>query len=154
MTHRCVRVVLCGSNHGSSYVLPLLADDPEFRGALRADDGPFLRDYQATVGALRRDAGVHRGPGAPRLDITALLARGSRRSRQLAADLQVPLATSVASIAETPDLAVVAVPDPSGGGDIALEFLERGVSVLQEHPVSVAHVRRALRQARATRCSY
>jgi thiazolinyl imide reductase len=136
-------------------VLPILVDDPAFARALRADDRELWRSYRTALGALRRDAGLGtRGRGV-RATLVGLVARGSRRSRALAADVGVPMVSSVAeAVEERPDLAIVAVPDGAGGGAMALEFLDRGVAVLQEHPVASARVARCLRAAQRSRCAY
>lgn len=78
--------------------------------------------------------------------IVALLARGSRRSHQLAESLGVPLYRDAAAV-DSVDAACVAI----GGEDgtrVARDFLRRGIHVLQEHPVGSKDAAGTMRIAR------
>lgn len=91
---------------------------------------------------------------APGFEPAGILARGSDRSRALARRWGVPLHTS---IPEDVDVACVVVRAGSLGGagtELALEFLRRGVHVLQEQPVTGDELARCLREARRTGTAY
>lgn len=71
-------------------------------------------------------------------ELVGLLAKGSERSRQCAARFGVPLYTDAAQLPGGIDLACVVLRSGvmgGGGSELALALLERGISVLQEHPV-------------------
>ncbi|WP_277212240.1 Gfo/Idh/MocA family oxidoreductase [Isoptericola croceus] len=92
----------------------------------------------------------------PALRLVAILGRGSVASRELAARYDVPLVGSVADCPPT-DLACVAVGSTIQGGagsEIATAWMERGVSVVQEHPVHPRELADLLRTARRTGTSY
>lgn len=76
----------------------------------------------------------------------ALLARGSERSRALAAAHGVALSTSAEETAKTVDLACLALPPAPAE---ALTLLRAGVPVLCEHPQTRGFVEDALAAARA-----
>jgi thiazolinyl imide reductase len=83
---------------------------------------------------------------APRRYVVAgLLGRGSHRSRNLAQRLRVPLWRSAAEIPPHVKLACVAL--GIDGESVTLEILNRGVSVLCEHPVRPDFLRTALKLA-------
>ena len=92
-----LKVLLCGSHYGRSY-LPALEASP------------------------------------PAYELVGLLARGSLRSQELAAELRIPLVRSVSELRGTVDIACAAL-GVSGCGQV-LELLERSTSVLCEHPQS------------------
>lgn len=71
--------------------------------------------------------------GAPDVSVAAVVGRGSASSRAQAERHGVAYATDPASVTEV-DAAVVAVGGQAGVG-LAEHFLQRGVPVLQEHPV-------------------
>jgi thiazolinyl reductase component of yersiniabactin synthetase len=79
-----------------------------------------------------------------RYQLVAVVARGSRHSKDVCRRYGIPMATSVSAVNAPVDAAVVAV----GGGageEIAFEWLRRGVPVLMEHPVGPSFVERAQR---------
>src|SRR5271166_1399575 len=69
-----------------------------------------------------------------RYELVAIIARGSRRSKDICRQYRVPMATSVAAVMTTVDAAIVAI-GGKAGEDISNEWLMRGVPVLKEHPV-------------------
>lgn len=74
----------------------------------------------------------------PRYRLAGIVARGSARSRALAAKLAVPLYTDVAQLPSNIDIACVVVRSAIVGGDgssLARSLLSKGIHVLQEHPV-------------------
>lgn len=74
----------------------------------------------------------------PRYRLAGLLARGSERSRALARRLGVPLFSAPDEVPAGIDIACVVVRSAIVGGDgssLARALLERGMHVLQEHPV-------------------
>lgn len=77
--------------------------------------------------------------------LAGIVARGSERSRLLAQKLQVPLYTQVDQLPAEIDLACVAIRSRIVGGEgstIAEQLLQRGIAVLQEHPVHLSDIRR------------
>ncbi|AEA65976.1 thiazolinyl imide reductase [Burkholderia gladioli] len=91
----------------------------------------FGEHYLSALAALRHQA-------APRYRLAGIVARGSERSRSLAAHLGVPLYPDVASLPVSVEVACVVVRSAIVGGDgssLARGLLERGIHVLQEHPV-------------------
>lgn len=75
-----------------------------------------------------------------RATLVAIGSRGSRESRTLAKELEVPLFTEARTLLREmrPEVAIVAVPEP----DALIRMLSRaGVRVLAEHPVSPAVAR-------------
>ncbi|MCZ9337922.1 Gfo/Idh/MocA family oxidoreductase, partial [Streptomyces sp. TRM76130] len=67
-----------------------------------------------------------------------MVARGGPRSVALAEEYGVPLYPSVDQLPEDVDIACVVVSSSVGGGqgaELARQLLERGVHVLQEHPL-------------------
>lgn len=82
------------------------------------------------------------------LRLVGIVARGSDRSRDLAARCGVPLYRSEREVPRGGvDLACVAVPG-AAGTQLAMDFLERGAHVLAEHPVEPADLSAALAEAR------
>lgn len=67
-----------------------------------------------------------------RFSVVALLARGSERSRRLAARHGIPLRHTAGELPAGVDLACAALPASADG--VVLELLERGIHVLCEHP--------------------
>lgn len=77
-----------------------------------------------------------------------VLSKGSEHSQKLALQLGVPYYTDVNSVpADNIDIACVAV-SGDAGKNIVLTLLEKGVSVLCEHPVEQAFVQEALQLAK------
>lgn len=89
--------------------------------------------------------------------LVGVLARGSDRSVAVAEQAGVPLYQSVDELPDTVDAAVVAVRSEVAGGagtDLALALLDRGIHVVQEHPMHHDEVVRCLRAARHNRVFY
>ncbi|CAA9432766.1 MAG: Thiazolinyl imide reductase in siderophore biosynthesis gene cluster [uncultured Pseudonocardia sp.] len=91
-------------------------------------------------------------PDAP-YRLVGILARGSERSRACAEHYGVPLHTDVDDV---PDVAAAFVVVGSGlaggpGAELARGFLDRGVPVLQEHPLHPDELADCIRAARRNR---
>ncbi|MCX8963167.1 Gfo/Idh/MocA family oxidoreductase [Erwinia psidii] len=72
------------------------------------------------------------------LELAGLYARGSRRAQQLAHAFGIPLWTRAEQIPDDIDIACVVIRSTVAGGEgsqLAAELLERGIHVLQEHPL-------------------
>ncbi|MEY9212480.1 Gfo/Idh/MocA family oxidoreductase [Thermobifida halotolerans] len=85
-------------------------------------------------------------------ELVGILARGGDYSRGYARAQGVPLYTSVADLPDGVDVACVVVGAAVSGGpgsELARALLERGVHVIQEHPVHHDELARTLRAARA-----
>ncbi|SDI11996.1 thiazolinyl imide reductase [Actinokineospora alba] len=90
-------------------------------------------------------------------ELAGIVARGSARSTALARDYGVPLYPSVDSLPDDIDAACVVVSTAVGGGsgaDLAKALLERGIHVLQEHPVHPTELADCLKVARRTGSQY
>ncbi len=83
-----------------------------------------------------------------RYSLAGILARGSRRSRQAAERLGVPLFDDVSRVPDRVDLACVAL--GMNAHAPALRLLERGIPVVCEHPLPAELVRASLEVARAS----
>lgn len=71
-------------------------------------------------------------------DLAGILARGSARSRECAERLGVPLFTDPAQVPDDVDIACVVVRSGVVGGpgtEVAKALMQKGVHVLQEHPM-------------------
>lgn len=71
-------------------------------------------------------------------EVAGLFAKGSERSRLCAEKHNIPLYTSMADLPEDIDLACVVIRSGAIGGkgtEVALQFLEKGISVIQEQPI-------------------
>ena len=81
-----------------------------------------------------------------KLDLVAIGARGSARSKQIAKLVEVPLFTDDRALvaATQPDAAIVAVPDADA---IILRLLKAGIHVLAEHPVTSSLATKAAKHA-------
>lgn len=89
--------------------------------------------------------------------LVGILAKGSARSQQFAKGFGVPIYNKVEEIPSSVDIACIAVRASILGGEgtnIALEFMSRGIHVIQEHPVHPADVRKCFSQARESGVSY
>lgn len=74
----------------------------------------------------------------PGLQLAGLLARGSHRARQLAHDFGVPLYTDLEQLPDDIDIACVVVRSTvarGSGTQLAVGLLQRGIHVVQEHPL-------------------
>jgi thiazolinyl reductase component of yersiniabactin synthetase len=83
--------------------------------------------------------------------LSGLLARGSERSRALAADLGVRLFTRAEDLPGDVDVACVVLRSGAFGGPgtaIAETLLRRGIHIIQEHPVHPGEIRQLLAAAR------
>jgi thiazolinyl imide reductase len=97
-----------------------------------------------------------RQPGMP-FTLAGILARGSRRSRDCAGHYRTPLYTDVSEIPSGVEIACVVVGSAINGGpgaELAMRLLDRGIHVLQEHPLHHAELAACLRQARRCRVHY
>ena len=74
-----------------------------------------------------------------------ILARGSERSRAVAAKEGLPLFRALDEVPPEVDLACVAI--PSTAHDLIPSLLARGIDVLSDHPVSSAMLSRCLDEA-------
>ncbi|MGW1893517.1 Gfo/Idh/MocA family oxidoreductase [Streptomyces sp. NPDC002004] len=104
---------------------------------------------QVYLSALRRCPERYR--------LAGIVARGSARSVALAEEYGVPLYLSVDQLPDDVDAACVAVSSSVGGGqgaELARGLMERGVHVLQEHPVHPKELADCLRTARSTGTQY
>jgi pyochelin biosynthesis protein PchG len=102
--------------------------------------------------ALERSADDQHG-----FELAGILARGSARSRALAAHYRVPLYTDPTAIGPDVDLACVVVPNAAGGGpgaQLAQDLLCEGIPVLLEHPVHAAELAACLRVAHTHRTAF
>lgn len=101
------------------------------------------------LSALRR-------PGMP-FELAGLVARGSPRSRACAQHYDVPLYPEVDDLPSDVDIAAVVVSAGINGGpgaQLAQRLMQRGIHVLQEHPLHHDELAACLRQARAHRVLY
>ncbi|MEW2139645.1 Gfo/Idh/MocA family oxidoreductase [Streptomyces sp. NPDC005409] len=92
-----------------------------------------------------------------RFQLAGIVARGSARSVALAEEYGVPLYDKVEQLPDDIDAACVVVSTAVGGGrgvDLAQALLERGIHVLQEHPVHPTELADCLRVARRTGTQY
>jgi thiazolinyl imide reductase len=88
------------------------------------------------------------------LRLAGILARGSARSRQLAAQLGVPLYTRVPELPpHSVDIACVAV-GGAAGSELADALLRRGIHVLIEHPQERDALESALEEAARRRLAF
>ncbi|PWV55399.1 Gfo/Idh/MocA family oxidoreductase [Nocardiopsis sp. L17-MgMaSL7] len=91
---------------------------------------------------------VQRHPG---FTLAGILSTGSRYSRELAEGHGVPCHTSPEELPDDIDAAFVAVPAAVMGGrgsELTCTLLDRGVHVLQEHPMHPDELSESLRRAR------
>lgn len=90
-------------------------------------------------------------------DIVGLLGAGSDRSKRCATEYGIPLYTNIEEIPSGVDLACIAVKTSVFGGkgtEIALEFLEKGIHVIQEHPSHPKDMEQCYRAARQKNLIY
>ncbi|MBM7342080.1 Gfo/Idh/MocA family oxidoreductase [Pantoea coffeiphila] len=90
-------------------------------------------------------------------ELAGIVARGSQRSRDLAEKYGVPLYQQVDDLPGDIDIACVVIRSAIVGGagsEIAQALLQRGISVLQEHPVYQSDVAQCLKLARKHGCTY
>ena len=93
-----------------------------------------------------------------KFELCGIVSRGSERSVQYAKHLNVPLIKNIDAINKNDiDLALVVVKSTISGGEgtkIAKKFLEKGISVVQEHPVFKDEYISLLRTAKSNNCYY
>ncbi|MGW3968833.1 Gfo/Idh/MocA family oxidoreductase [Streptomyces ardesiacus] len=97
---------------------------------------------------------VHRRPGYV---LAGVLSRGSHASRSYAESLGVPWYTDPADLPDNIDAACVAVSSSISGGqgtELARTLMDRGIHVLQEHPVHLTELTDNLRHARRRGVQY
>ncbi len=97
-----------------------------------------------------------RRPDSP-FRLAGILAAGSSRSLSCAAHYDVPLYTRCEDLPPDIDIACVVIRGALLGGtgtDLALKLMERGIHVLQEHPVGHDELAECLRKARQSRVQY
>lgn len=95
---------------------------------------------------------VHRRPGYA---LAGILSRGSTASRAYARSLGVPYYTDPDDLPAGVDAACVAVSSSISGGqgtELARALMDRGIHVLQEHPVHLTELTDNLRHARRRGC--
>ncbi|MBB6347805.1 Gfo/Idh/MocA family oxidoreductase [Nonomuraea muscovyensis] len=95
-------------------------------------------------------------PGLP-LELAGILARGSDRSRAVAAHHGVPLFTDIDQIPGDVRMAAVVVRGGLLGGpgvELAKALMARGIHVLQEHPLHHDELADCLREARRNKVTY
>lgn len=88
---------------------------------------------------------------SPDVELSGVLARGSEESRRIASRYGVTCHTAVEDLPGDTDIACVAVPSGTGGGDgaeLAQRLLARGIHVLQELPLHPDELAACLRSAR------
>lgn len=86
-----------------------------------------------------------------RYQLVAILARGSRHSKDIGLQYRVSIATSVAAVKAKVDAAIVAI-GGKAGEYITNEWLMRGIPVLMEHPVSPSFISKAQRKDKRSTC--
>lgn len=114
------------------------------------DAGPRLRTVVCGTKFGRVYLAALRRPDSP-CQLAGILAQGSPRSVASAADAGVPLFTAVEQIPADVDLACVVVSAGVNGGPgtrLALELMQRGIHVLQEHPLYHDELAECIRTAR------
>ncbi|MBJ2146165.1 Gfo/Idh/MocA family oxidoreductase [Vibrio sp. IB15] len=93
----------------------------------------------------------------PGFELAGILARGSERSLTIAKEYGVPLYREVSELPQDIDIACVVVRSAIVGGagsQLARALLEKGIHVLQEHPVYEKDVVECLKLARKNGCHY
>ncbi|MFI5798199.1 Gfo/Idh/MocA family oxidoreductase [Streptomyces sp. NPDC051677] len=122
----------------------------------RATSGPMRIVVCGTrFGQVYLSALAHADP--ERFQLAGIVARGSARSVALAKEYDVPLYDTVEQLPADIDAACVVVSTAVGGGrgvELAQALLERGVHVLQEHPVHPTELADCLRLARRVGVQY
>ncbi|MEQ2024666.1 Gfo/Idh/MocA family oxidoreductase [Xenorhabdus szentirmaii] len=81
----------------------------------------------------------------PNLVLAGILAQGSPRSQQLARDFNVPLFRSLDELPDDIDIACVVIRAEVIGGkgdQLTQALLQRGISVIQEHPLDADAIKR------------
>lgn len=108
----------------------------------------------ARFGEIYLNAFLQAQPG---LQLAGLLAHGSARAQQLAHAFGIPLYRSLAQLPQDIDIACVVVRSTVVGGSgtaLAQALLERGIHVLQEHPLHPDDIARLQQVATRHGCCY
>lgn len=87
----------------------------------------------------------------PNFKLVGIFSKGSKRSQEFAKGLGVPLFKKIEDVPPVVDIACIAVRSSIMGGDgtkLALQFMERGIHVIQEHPVHSADIQKCSAQAK------
>jgi pyochelin biosynthesis protein PchG len=95
-------------------------------------------------------------PGSP-FELAGILARGSSRSEECGRRYGVPLFRAAAELPDDVDIACVVVGSaPTGGlgAQLAVDLMDRGMHVLQEHPLHAGEIVSCLRAARRNGVQY
>lgn len=95
--------------------------------------------------------------GNPHFRLAGILARGSQRSHRYAREFGVPLYTNVNEIPPGIDVACVVIRSTIVGGEgteIAKSLLNRGIHVIQEHPVHSKNIKVCLDLAKENNVCY
>ncbi|HBT89714.1 Gfo/Idh/MocA family oxidoreductase [Desulfobacter sp.] len=90
-------------------------------------------------------------------ELAGILAKNSDRSKQYARDFNVPLFFSVEELPNDIDIACVVVRSTIVGGDgtkLAMQLMERGIHIIQEHPVYYDEIVQCVRKARTKGVRY
>lgn len=91
------------------------------------------------------------------LELSAIVARGSVRSVKCAEKYGVPLYTGVDELPDDIDMVCVVIRSSMLGGrgtDMALQCLQRGMSVILEQPVHHEDLKKLFKEALKNRCAY
>lgn len=86
-----------------------------------------------------------------------IFSKGSKISQEFAKGFGVPLFKNIENVPPNVDIACIAVRSSIMGGDgtkLALQFMERGIHVIQEHPVHSADIKKCFAQAKKNGVSY
>ncbi len=90
-------------------------------------------------------------------DVVGLLSQGSERSKKCAEQYGLPLFTSIDQLPADLDLACVVLRSGVMGGngtELSLQFIEKGIHVLQEHPVHHKDLALCLRAAQKNKVRF
>jgi pyochelin biosynthesis protein PchG len=90
-------------------------------------------------------------------ELVGIVARGSERSRRCAQRYGVPLFSALDEVPDDIDVACVVIGTAINGGpgaEVALGLLDRGIHVLQEHPIHSRELAECLRTAHRRSVSY
>ncbi|MEI8633578.1 Gfo/Idh/MocA family oxidoreductase [Vibrio sp. PP-XX7] len=108
----------------------------------------------AKFGELYLNAFLHSPPG---VELAGLLAQGSARAQQLAQAFGIPLYTRLEQVPDEIDIACIVVRSTVVAGQgtgLARACLERGMHVIQEHPVHPTEIASLLDIAQQHHCQY
>lgn len=89
---------------------------------------------------------------SPQFKLAGILGKGSLRTQVFAKEFGVPFYTSVSEMSEEIDIACVAIRSTIAGGEgtfITKELLNRGIHVIQEHPLHAREIQECKALARS-----